>query len=355
MAARWRSADDVRPADRHLIVRIAIARRQIRHGNRTHDARALEAHDWRAAGEAWGSRANDWSCLYEHYSIDVLIALVREARRRAGRRRCSTSPAVPGSPCARRRRWARPVAGIDAAADLIAVARERTPTADLRVGSMYALPWADESFDAAVSVNGIWGGCDAALDEAFRVLRPGGLIGISFWGTGPPLDIRTFFRIFAVHAPAAAPRVDARSSTTSACPGVAEEMLTASGFSVLERGGRTSVIEWPDAEIAWRAISSLGPAVPALRTNDPSALRARGARRARAVPRRARHLPHAKRPAVRRRRASRRRHDGGAPVTPVAAEIRELGVVEAEQLAQHLVGVLAEARARRGGSRRASP
>ncbi len=55
-------------------------------------------------------------------------------------------------------------------------------------------------------------------------------------------------------------------------PGVAEEMLTASGFSVLERGSRTSVIEWPDAEIAWRAISSLGPAVPALRTNDPAVL-----------------------------------------------------------------------------------
>ena len=49
-------------------------------------------------------------------------------------------------------------------------------------------------------------------------------------------------------------------------------MLTASGFSVLERGGRTSVIEWPDAEIAWRAISSLGPAVPALRADDPSVL-----------------------------------------------------------------------------------
>ena len=101
------------------------------------------------------------------------------------------------------------VAGIDAAADLVAVARDRTPTADLRIGSMYALPWPDESFDAAVSVNGIWGGCEAALDEAFRVLRPGGLIGISFWGTGPPLDIRNIFRVFAIHAPQRAPRIDA--------------------------------------------------------------------------------------------------------------------------------------------------
>jgi hypothetical protein len=56
-------------------------------------------------------------------------------------------------------------------------------------------------------------------------------------------------------------------------PGVAEEMLTATGFEVIERGARTAVIEWPDAEIAWRALSSLGPAVPALRTNDPELLR----------------------------------------------------------------------------------
>ena len=116
------------------------------------------------------------------------------------------------------------------------------------------------------------------------MLRPGGLIGISFWGTGPPLDIRNFFRIFAVHAPHEH-RGSMRQLNNISTPGVAEEMLTASGFSVLERGGRTSVIEWPDAEIAWRAISSLGPAVPALRTNDPPMLEREVLDGTRAVPR----------------------------------------------------------------------
>jgi ubiquinone/menaquinone biosynthesis C-methylase UbiE len=163
------------------------------------------------------------------------------------------------------------VAGIDASENLIGIARERTPTADLRVGSMYDLPWADESFDAAVSVNGIWGGCEAALDEAHRVLRPASLIGLSFWGPGPPLDIKSFFRVFAVHAPDAH-RGSMRQLNDISRPGVAEEMLTASGFSTIERGGRTSVMEFPDAELAWRAIASFGPAAPALRTNDRSVL-----------------------------------------------------------------------------------
>ena len=42
---------------------------------------------------------------------------------------------------------------------------------------------------------------------------------------------------------------------------------------MLERGSRISTMEWPDADTAWRAISSVGPAVPALRSNDLAILR----------------------------------------------------------------------------------
>ena len=40
----------------------------------TADAEALVAAATQA-GEAWGHRANDWSCLWEHYSLDVLLAM----------------------------------------------------------------------------------------------------------------------------------------------------------------------------------------------------------------------------------------------------------------------------------------
>ena len=229
------------------------------------------AQDWRAAGEAWGSRANDWSCLYEHYSIDVLFAVFAKLGVEAGTRlldiACGSGLAVRIADGMGAR-----VAGIDASDELIGVARERTPNADLRVGSMFELPWADGSFDVALSVNGIWGGNEAALDEAFRVLRPGGLLGMSFWGQGPPLDIGTFFRIFANHSPDAH-RGSMRKLNDISKPGVAEDMLQASGFEVLERGARVAVIEFPDEALAWRAIKTLGPAVPALRTNDEAVLR----------------------------------------------------------------------------------
>lgn len=230
-----------------------------------------EGHDWRTAGEGWGHRANEWSCLYEHYAIDVLFALFT---------RLGVGPSTSlldiacGSGLAVRMADATGarVAGIDASDNLVSIAQSRTPGADVRIGSMYDLPWDDGSFDAVMSVNGIWGGCEAALDEAYRVLRPGGLLGMSFWGKGPPLDIKNFFRIFAVEAPDAH-RGSMRRLNDISVPGVAEKMLEASGFSILERGGRVSVLEWPDPDTAWRAISSMGPAVPALRTADPVELR----------------------------------------------------------------------------------
>jgi SAM-dependent methyltransferase len=233
--------------------------------------RSAAHHDWRAAGEAWGTGADDWSCLFEHYAIDVLMAVL--PRLGVGPSTTLLDIACGAGLSVRIAQGAgATVSGIDASEELIAVARARTPTADLRVGSMFALPWADESFDAAVSINGIWGGCDAALDEAFRVLRPGGRLAISFWGKGPPLDIRDLFRVFAVHAPDAHRR-SMRALNDISVPGVAESMLAAHGFEVLGRDGRTSVVEWPDEAIAWRAVTSLGPAVPALRTNDGALLR----------------------------------------------------------------------------------
>jgi hypothetical protein len=49
-------------------------------------------------------------------------------------------------------------------------------------------------------------------------------------------------------------------------------MLEDAGFEVLESDRRVSTVEWPDAELAWRALCSTGPAVPALRHGDRAAL-----------------------------------------------------------------------------------
>lgn len=228
-------------------------------------------HDWQRAGSAWGADPSGWACLYEHYATDVLFALFPAV---------GIGPDVDlldvacgaGQALTRARARGAVGRGLDASEGLVAIARTRNPGADIRVGSMFDLPWEAETFDVVLSVNGIWGHCQEALDETWRVLRPGGLVGLSFWGSGPPLDLRTCFQAVAVHLPAAT--YDGMKATNSiARDGVAEAMLAASHFRVAASGTVTSVIEWPDEATAWRALASAGPIQPALECADPQELR----------------------------------------------------------------------------------
>lgn len=228
-------------------------------------------HTWELAGDAWGRRAADWACLFEHYATETIFAIFDRVGVNAG---TTLLDVACGSGLAVRLGAARgaTVCGIDAADSLVDIACARTPDADVRVGTMFELPWEDESFDAVTAINGIWGGCDAAVDEAHRVLRPGGRIGMSFWGDQGPLDLRRCFVSFARNSPA--DHLEGMKRTNDiARPGVAEAMLAAAGFDVVERDHRISVLEWPDDDTAWRAMSSVGPAVPALEHVGPAALR----------------------------------------------------------------------------------
>ena len=224
-------------------------------------------HDWREAGQAWGLRADDWSCLYEQYSRDITTLLLAALGDLTNRR---VLDIACGAGLVSRQLALRgaQVTGIDASEELIDIARRRSPRSCFVVGSMFDLPWSDGQFDLVVAINGIWGGCEEALREAHRVTRPGGLLGLTFWGNGRPNDLRATFKTFARHAPRE--HFGAMKALNNiAHPGVVDSMLANAGYQITAHGSCPAMLEWPDDDIAWRAIASTGPAVPALRAADP--------------------------------------------------------------------------------------
>jgi 2-polyprenyl-3-methyl-5-hydroxy-6-metoxy-1,4-benzoquinol methylase len=104
----------------------------------THPSATPAGHEWEEAGAAWGRRAGDWACLFEHYATDVLHAIFPRVGIEAG---SSVLDIACGSGLAVRLAdgLGASTAGIDAAADLIDIACDGAPSADLRVGTMFDL------------------------------------------------------------------------------------------------------------------------------------------------------------------------------------------------------------------------
>ena len=228
---------------------------------------AVTTTSWKAAGDAWGARATDWAYLFEPYARPANALVLDRLGVGAGDRLLDIACGSGLAAQTARRRGAV-VSGHDASEALIDIARARTPDGDLRVGDMFALPFDDASFDAATSFNGIWKGCDAALQEARRVLTPTGTLGLTFWGRPEQLGLMPYFLKMIELSPPSHGEASIRQGETGRA-GVIEEMLASTGFSPREGGTVTVVNEWPDIDVALRALTAAGPSVPAIDAVGP--------------------------------------------------------------------------------------
>ena len=219
--------------------------------------------DWTMVDEGWGRRSVVFATLSEPANCREYVALHELLGVTKGERlldiACGAGLAVElaalrGAECA----------GVDASERLITVARDRSPSADLRVGDMHALPWDDSTFDVVTSFRGIWGTTPDALDEARRVLKPGGRLGITVWGhiKASPGAWALFPFLLASQ-----PKVENQAAMVSlGRPGVGEALLSEKEFIDIARNDISCVWEFSDPATYARALASTGPAYEAIQS-----------------------------------------------------------------------------------------
>jgi SAM-dependent methyltransferase len=222
---------------------------------------STDSAQWTMVDEGWGRKAADFAALSEPSNCREYVTMHHRLGVDAGDRlldvACGSGLALElarlrGAICS----------GIDASARLVAVARDRNPGCDIRVGDMNDLPWGEASFDVVTSFRGIWGTTPDAVAELHRVLRPGGRVGITVWGhikVSPGAWALAPFRL------AATEKVDNQAAMGSlGRPGAGEQLLESHGFVAIERLDVPFALEFADPQIYARALGSTGPAYEAI-------------------------------------------------------------------------------------------
>jgi len=144
---------------------------------------------WRTAGPLsdaaqvqqglWGSDPEGWARFAEPHNQPLFAAILDATRTGPGTRLLDAGCGTGLLLTLAQARGAT-VTGLDVTPGLLAVVRDRLPTAELWQADICRLPFGDAEFDVVTGVNAVQFAADppGALAEAARVVRPGGLVAI---------------------------------------------------------------------------------------------------------------------------------------------------------------------------------
>jgi SAM-dependent methyltransferase len=203
-------------------------------------------------GPLWGARPLDWA-FNEDQQTSTYEAALERVSLRPGDRVLDIGCGVGAFLRLISKRGATPF-GLDASEALLDVARDRTPDADLRLGDMEALPYADDAFDLVTGFNSFFFATDmvAALREARRVAKPGAPVVIQVWGAHEHCDLEAMKVIVRPFMPPRPPGAPPEPDLSR--PGVLERMATEAGLTPETAFDTSWAYEIPDDDTLARVM-----------------------------------------------------------------------------------------------------
>jgi SAM-dependent methyltransferase len=222
-------------------------------------------------GLFWSRAAQDWAELQEPLAMPLWEMLLDAAAVRAGTRLLDAGCGAGGASVLAARRAAS-VNGLDAAEALLAIARQRVPDGDFRLGDLEDLPYAGGTFDAilAVDVLPYVAVPLTALGELRRVCAPGGRIAIAVWGTAEESEHHAIL----ASVRASLPLPLGLEPCALSVPGAFDALLVQAGLRADGGGTVGCPAEYPDQETAWQAQAAAGPMQAVLRVLGEHRLKA---------------------------------------------------------------------------------
>lgn len=221
-------------------------------------------------GPLWNARARDWAEIEDEGGRGLFEAVHELSGVDAGTRLLDVG-CGSGLACALAARRGAEVAGLDAASELLAIAAERVPSGDFRVGDMQELPYDDGSFDVVTFINSYFFAADpqAPLTEAARVARAGGTVAVVVWTEPERVALSAYLAALASLMPPSfsPPEVFVEAAEL-------ERRARAAGLEPRQVVELEWSWEYPDLATAQRGLLSAGPSALAIATSGEQAVRA---------------------------------------------------------------------------------
>jgi SAM-dependent methyltransferase len=210
-------------------------------------------------GALWGAAAEDFAELVEPSGVPIYEAAFDEIGVTTGSRLLDVGCGAGLALQLAHKRGAA-VAGLDASAQLLAIARSRLPEADLRHGDVEELPYDDDSFDWVTAFNSVQYATDPtqALREVKRIAIPGASVAVATWGDPTRCQARELIAAMGTLLPPPPP--GAGGPFALAAPGALEALVESAQLSAERAIEVPTPFAYADLSTAVRANLSAGPA-----------------------------------------------------------------------------------------------
>jgi SAM-dependent methyltransferase len=214
-------------------------------------------------GELWSARARDWAEIQEGVCRLLFQAVLAKLAIKPGTSVLDVGCGA-GMLCTMAAREKARISGIDAAPAMISIATERVPKGDFRVGEMEELPFGTDTFDVVTAVNAFQYAANPlnALQEACRVVRPGGRIVVATWGKPQDCPAAPYFAALRELLPPRPP--GAPDPFALAERGALEAFVQEAGLIASYSKDVDCPWVYPNHETALRGLMSSGPAAEAI-------------------------------------------------------------------------------------------